>query len=381
MYIPCNSATIKVVLGIFNLYINSGTAEYAMQPTTLQNKKIVLIGGAGFIGHHLALYLSKLGAEVSIVDSLQVNNLVSLIGTPVQHEFGGMYESMTHQRISLIRKANIPLYVVDAREYHALSHILGEIRPQIIVHLAAIAHAGLSNKNPFSTFDHSLRTLENALDYARDGDVEQFVYFSSSMVYGNFNGQNVTEETLCEPMGIYGALKYAGEKIVIAYNQVFNLPYTIVRPSALYGERCISRRVGQILIESAMQGKEIVINGNGSERLDFTYIQDLVHGISQVVQNKNSLGQIFNLTFGSARSVADMLELLRMEFPNIKVRSEAKDKLMPERGTLCVDKAREMINYNPQFPLERGYPQYIKWYQESFGHIRNSSNAMHAPVL
>ena len=62
------------------------------------------------------------------------------------------------------------------------------------------------------------------------------------MVYGQFNGLSVNEETVCNPLGIYGALKFSGEKLVIAYNQVFDLDYTIIRPSALYGERCVSRR-------------------------------------------------------------------------------------------------------------------------------------------
>ena len=89
--------------------------------------------------------------------------------------------------------------------------------------------------------------------------VEHFIYFSSSMVYGHFSETAVIEESSCNPIGIYGALKYGGEKLVIAYNQVFDLPYTIVRPSALYGERCVSRRVGQIFIENALSGKDIKI--------------------------------------------------------------------------------------------------------------------------
>ena len=123
-----------------------------------------------------------------------------------------------------------------------------------------------------------MRTLENALDTVRERK-PHFIFFSSSMVYGNFEGEAVTEERVCEPLGIYGALKYAGEKLVIAYHQVFGLPYTIVRPSALYGERCVSRRVGQAFIENALRGLDVTINGDGSDCLDFTYIDDLVQGI------------------------------------------------------------------------------------------------------
>ena len=76
------------------------------------------------------------------------------------------------------------------------------------------------------------------------------------------------------------------------------IPFTIIRPSALYGERCISRRVGQIFIENALYKKEIIINSDDDEKLDFTYINDLIHGIEKVIENENSVNQIFNITLG-----------------------------------------------------------------------------------
>src|SRR5205823_1473175 len=101
--------------------------------------------------------------------------------------------------------------------------------------------------------------------------VGHFIFFSSSMVYGNFQQDRVDEDHPLNPIGIYGALKLAGEKIVIAYQQVFDLPYTIIRPSALYGPRCVSKRVTQTLMENAVAGKPLRIDGDGSNRLDFTY--------------------------------------------------------------------------------------------------------------
>ena len=162
------------------------------------------------------------------------------------------------------KKYDIPLFVEDARDYHRLGLMFEKLNPQVVIQLAAVSHASRSNKNPHDTFDHSFRTLENSLDCSKRS-VEHFIYFSSSMVYGNFKEESVNEETYCEPLGIYGALKYGGEKLVIAYNQVFNLPFSIIRPSALYGERCISRRVGQIFIENAIRGNNIFIKGNGEE--------------------------------------------------------------------------------------------------------------------
>ncbi|MDP6721433.1 MAG: NAD(P)-dependent oxidoreductase [Pirellulaceae bacterium] len=331
----------------------------------LKGRRIVLIGGAGFIGHNLALALKAAHAEVSIVDSLQVNNLLAFADSAgEQLENQELYFRIVNERLQLLREAGIPLYIQDARDYNALTKLLVKLEPQVIVQLAAVAHAGRSNKDPYSTFDHSLRTLENALDNARSPGVDHFIYFSSSMVYGDFDGAAVDESSPCEPLGIYGALKFAGEKMVIAYNQVFDLPYTIVRPSALYGERCVSRRVGQIFIENALDGGEVTIHGDGSEQLDFTYINDLIDGITRIIANEQSHNEIFNLTYGASQSVGDMANLLCEEFPDVTITYHDRDRLMPRRGTLKIDKARELLGYEPSWPLESGFPEYIRWYKE-----------------
>jgi nucleoside-diphosphate-sugar epimerase len=332
----------------------------------LSGRKVAIVGGAGFIGHNLALSLRRLGAQVDVVDSLQVNNLLHFTSGGADMVNRNLYVQIINQRLDLLRLAEIPLHIQDARDYHALSRILSQIKPQIIVHLAAVAHANRSNKDPFSTFDHSLRTLENALDWARD-NVEQFVFFSSSMAYGNFTTEQVDEDHPLNPIGIYGALKLAGEKMVIAYQQVFGLTYTIVRPSALYGPRCVSRRVAQIFIESALEGLPLRVDGDGEEKLDFTYIDDLVEGIALVIQQPAARNDIFNLTYGSARSIRDLAAVIEAEFPNVKVDYVERDKLMPFRGTLSVDKARRLLGYAPKNPIDVGLRKYIEWYRTLVG--------------
>lgn len=332
---------------------------------TIKGKKILLIGGAGFIGHNLALELKNNGADVSILDSLGVNNLLHLNSTNNYIEHRELYVKFVNSRLKLLENAKIKVFVEDAREYHKMSQVFREVKPDVVIVLAAVSHANKSNKDPFNTFDHSLRTLENALDNSKK-KIDHLIYFSSSMVYGHFPPGGVTEETELNPIGIYGALKFAGEKIVKAYNQVFDLPYTIIRPSALYGERCISQRVGQIFIEKAINGKEITINGDGKDSLDFTYIKDLASGIQNVIENKNSKNEIFNLTYGESRTISQMAEILIEHFPNVKINYVPKDKLTPDRGTLSIEKAKRLINYNPQFPLDIGYVNYIKWYKDFF---------------
>ena len=329
----------------------------------LRGRKIAIIGGAGFIGHTLGLALKAQGAHVEIIDSLQVNNLLwfaSGNNDPANRELN---LRMINQRLELLRTAGINLHPQDARDYHALSRILDQVKPQVIIHLAAVSHAGRSNKDPYSTFDHSLRTLENALDCARSSGVEHFVFLSSSMAYGNFMTPSVDEEHPLNPIGIYGALKLAGEKMVIAYQQVFGLPYTILRPSALYGPRCVSRRVIQIFIEAALRDQPLRIDGDGAERLDFTYIDDLVHGLIQAVARDESRNEIFNITYGNARTISEAVELLRVHFPDLKVQSVVRDELMPFRGTLKIDKAVRLLEYAPTHPLEVGLPKYVNWYR------------------
>lgn len=330
-----------------------------------KGRRIALIGGAGFIGHNLALELRSRGAHVDLIDGLQVNNLVTFMANVEKVPNRDLYLYLLNKRIALLHDAGVPLHIQDARDYVALSYLLNSLKPDVIVMLAAVAHAGRANKNPYNTFDHSMRTLENALDCAR-GNVEHFVFFSSSMVYGNFGGAAVTEDFPCEPLGIYGALKFGGEKLVIAYNQVFDLPYTIVRPSALYGERCVSRRVAQVFVENAFKELPLNMRGDGSDALDFTYVGDLVQGITRVIEDTNARNEVLNLTYGGARSIQDLIDIIETEIPKVRVNREPADALMPERGTLNVDKARDLIGYEPAFPLEKGLVQYIGWYRDLF---------------
>jgi nucleoside-diphosphate-sugar epimerase len=329
----------------------------------IAGKRIALVGGAGFIGHHLALRLAEEGADVHVVDGLTVNNLVQYTAMPPGSENRELYLAILNQRFEKLQAAGIPMHVEDARDYHRLSHVLSEIEPQVVVHLAAIAHAGQSNKDPMSTFDHSLRTLENSLDWCRD-TAEHLVYFSSSMVYGNFQKPTVAEDEPCEPLGIYGALKFAGEKMVIAYKQVFDLDYTIIRPSALYGPGCVSRRVSQIFIESALVGRKLRVDGEGEERIDFSWVGDVVDGTVRAIANKAGRNETFNITTGASRSLRELIEQVQRHFPEVEVEFVERDALRPYRGTLSVDKARRLIGYDPSTSLEDGLEQYVAWYHD-----------------
>ncbi len=329
------------------------------------NKKVAIIGGAGFIGFNLAIHLKNLGCKVFCIDSLQVNNLMTVVSNIDKLPYPKLSEKIINQRLELLKKNDVPLVIEDARDYNLLSSTLAEIEPEIIIHLAAVSHANRSNKTPHSTFDHSLRTLENALDYAKN-NVDHFIFNSSSMIYGNFESDSVNEESACNPIGIYGALKFSAEKILESYNQVFDLPYTIIRPSALYGRGCISRRVSQIFIENAIMKQDILVNGDGNEKLDFTSIDDLLFGYEKIIESPNAKNEIFNITFGKARKINEMISILKDHFGELNVIFKEKDKLTPSRGTLSIEKAKKLINYNSTWPLEKGYVDYINWYKDLY---------------
>lgn len=328
----------------------------------LTGKRILLIGGAGFIGHNLALRLADLGAEPIVIDGLQVNNLLAIQHEAATNPYADLYLAILNQRLSRLREQGIPILVEDARDYLRLGRSMSDLRPDAVVLLAAVSHASRSNKDPYHTFDHSFRTLENALDIARGREGTHFVYFSSSMVYGNFNGGVARETDQCAPIGIYGALKFGGEALVRAYDQVFNLPTTIIRPSALYGPGCISRRVIQVFIENALSGRPMVIRGSGDEALDFTHIDDLVSGVVQALDNPQAYGDTFNVTRGRARKVGEVAEIIRRHVPGAEVTYGSAAELNPERGTLDVSKAEKLLGYRPEVDLESGVAQYIDWY-------------------
>lgn len=322
---------------------------------------ILLVGGAGFIGHHLALALKADGYQVHVVDGLSVNNVLYMLQSVRANK---RYLGYLEERLELLEAAEIPLYVKDVRDYHEMSRLADHIRPEIIIHLAAVAHANRANKDPYSTFDHSLRTLENMLDIAvcknLAGRVKRFVYFSSSMVYGNFMEKEVTEESPLNPIGIYGSLKVSGELMVRAYHQVFGLPYTIIRPSGLYGERCVSGRVMQKFVEAAMEGKPIVIDGDGEEMIDFTFIRDLVAGTMLAIKKKKGMNQIFNITYGRGRSLNDLAKIVAGSISASVIHCQ-RDNLIPYRGTLSIGKAKKLLGYDPTWPLEKGIAEYILW--------------------
>lgn len=332
----------------------------------LANERILLVGGAGFIGHHLALACRAAGAQVTVADNLMVNNLVAN-AYGENGERHRLYQNFLADRFALMRDAGVTLRNADARILADLNLVFQEFKPTKVVHLAAISSAVEARKNPGLAFDLQLVTLRNTLELSCLSGVGQVVLMSSSTVYGDFETATVDESMRPRPKGIYANGKYMAERLVRVYNQQHGLGTTIIRPSALYGLRCISRRVSQVFIENALTGKPLLLEGGGDGRLDFTDIRDLVDGIVRALALPSGPGasQTFNLTFGNARTIAELAGIVKAVIPGAVLENRPRaDK--PIRGTLSTERAKSLLKWEARHPIETGYRAYVEWYVEQW---------------
>ncbi len=337
----------------------------------LAGEKIALIGGAGFIGHNLAIGLRQYGADVLVVDNLMQNNMIANVSDPAIDPFRReLNHSFLVQRFDLMREAGVKMKSADARSMLDVLDSLVPFQPTKIVHLSAISSAVEARKVPGHCFDLQLITLRNVLEYCRlyAQNVQQLVFMSSSTVYGDFETPTVDESVRPRPYGIYANAKFMGERLVRTYSDQYGLGVTIIRPSALYGERCISGRVSQKFVENALLGKPLLLEGGGDGRLDFTYIDDLIDGIIRSMAGFEGRGSTntFNITFGNARTIKELADVLKGVVPNAILEERPRDEIKPIRGTLSVERARDVLNFEPQWPIEIGYKRYCEWYVDQW---------------
>ncbi len=341
----------------------------------LDGARIMMIGGAGFIGHHLALALREKGAEVMVVDNLQVNNLVRIVSDPnLDPALRALYTNFVLDRFALLRDAGVMLENVDCRIMFDLTTVFADFEPTKIVHLAAISSAVTANEAPGLAYDLQINTLRNVLEMCRTSTtkVGQVCFMSSSTVYGDFESASVDETVRPQPRGVYANGKYIGERMVREAMNLYGIDYTIIRPSALYGIRCISRRVSQAFVENALQDKPLLLEGGGDGRLDFTHIDDLVEGIVRSLALEAGLSNTFNITYGNARTIAELAGIIKEYFPKVRIEERPRAQEKPKRGTLEIGRAREDLGFIPQIPLEQGYRRYCEWYLEQWERVNGS---------
>ena len=320
-------------------------------------KTALITGGLGFIGAHIAIDLLK---NKKVKRCILLDNFGGYIN-PTKKNF---YD-FRKKRLDLIK--NKVIERCDTSNFKSVFEIIKKHQPEIIFHTAALPLAKLDNLNTDEAKIGSVDSTINLLDaitllnkVEKKYKCKRFIYLSSSMVYGDFKTKQVDEKSPVNPKEAYGTMKLAGEIITKGISRLNNIPYTIIRPSAVYGPTDMNRRVSQIFVESAFKDKLIEIEGK-NEKLDFTFIEDLAKGCVLAGTKKKGINQTFNITYGKGQTLYSYVINLKRFFPNLKFKIKPKDITKPSRGTLSINKARKLLNFNPKYNLRVGIKKYVEY--------------------
>ena len=315
-------------------------------------KKIIVAGGAGFIGYHITQELLEKGHQVLIYD-----NFINFI--PKEES---LYSFYLQKRLKNI-KDSVEIVRGDIRDKVCLIRVLREFKPEIVINLVSIPLATASNVFFEDAIQINLNGHINLLDAIRHSNsVERFLYTSSSFVYGNFKYDPADENHPTFPIDIYGGTKLSGEILSRSFSEKFGIEHVIIRPSAVYGPTDVNRRVSQIFVENALTGKPLILHGGGKDKVDFTYVTDAAHGFVLAALSPNAKNEVFNITAGKGRSAKEFAQILNKLLPG-RVKTEIKpaNQKRPVRGSLDITKARKLLGYKPKYQLEEGLKEYVKY--------------------
>jgi nucleoside-diphosphate-sugar epimerase len=205
----------------------------------------------------------------------------------------------------------------------------------------------------------------NVLESVRDVDsVDRFAYTSSSMIYGDFQYRPADEEHPTNPKGVYGGTKLGGEVITRSFSNQYDIEHVIVRPSAVYGPTDANRRVSQIFVERALNGEPLELHGGGTQKLDFTFVEDTAQGFALAALEDNAANETFNITRGEGRSIRELAEVVGSHVGGVETIETEARMSRPKRGALDIEKAQRLLGYEPQYSLEDGMEQYVQFVQE-----------------
>ncbi|MGW8375223.1 NAD(P)-dependent oxidoreductase [Streptomyces sp. ODS28] len=318
------------------------------------NERVLITGGTGLIGHALARRLAGRAGHVTVTAA-------DLPEPPVPSGGGPLSE-----RIMRLRRERVAEFArvvpVDVRAAEAVSALVQEVDPTVVVHLAAISVADDAARDDRLTTDVNVGGLRNVLD-ALAGRGTRLVFVSSSFVYGDFETPVIDERHPLRPRGPYGVTKFQGEQMVRNASALGGMPSVVIRPSAVYGPYDSNRRIVQKLLEEAREGTPSTLRGaDGS--LDFTYVDDLAAGLELAAFHPKAPGRTFNLTAGKGRSLRELTEILRRHFPGHTAYEAPADPTRPRRGTLDIGHAQMVLGYAPAWDLESGVESYAAFYRE-----------------
>jgi len=311
--------------------------------TAKKNKlKILVTGGLGLIGHNVIKILQQEKHDVQAIDAL------TSYGSVAVPELEYLYNERLKQinESTQIYKEDICVPEID--------EVFSKFKPDVVIHLASFPREAAVRANPVEAARTMCVGTANILDCCTRHKTKQFVFISSSMVYGDF--EHALEEDRLNPSGQYSIWKIAGEEIVHHYTETTKQSSIILRPTAVYGALDISDRVVGTFFKRAMADDILYVDGE-EETLDFTYVTDTAQGIAQAATTKGVSGT-FNISKQekvTIKSVAERVVAL-VGKGTVKVRDQKLG--MPSRGTLDCTKAREAFKFNPKISIDEGLELY-----------------------
>ncbi len=310
----------------------------------------MVTGGAGFIGSHLVDSLLEKGERVVVID-----------------DFNDFYDPML--KWENIKGASMYqdflLYEGDIRDKELIERVFDENHIDCVCHIAARAGVRPSLADPILYEDVNCMGTLNILEAVKTRSLKNFVFASSSSVYGiNSKVPFSEDDPINLPISPYAVTKRANELMLFSYAHLYNIPTTCLRFFTAYGERGRPEMAVANFTRLIHEDREINVYGDGTTRRDFTYIDDIIQGVLAAIERPFGY-EIINL--GESR-VVELNYLISLIEKNLKKKSKVINQ-EPAPGDVPVtyadiDKARRLLNYEPKVEIEEGIERYVEWFLE-----------------
>jgi UDP-glucuronate 4-epimerase len=318
-------------------------------------KNVLVTGGAGFIGSHLVeRLLGEGGWRVSVVD-----------------DFNDFYDPAVKRRnvAPHLRREDFRLHEADIRDRAALGKIFRVAAFDCIVHLAARAGVRPSLQEPVLYAETNINGTLNLLELAREHRVRQFVFGSSSSVYGENEKVPFSEDDpVSEPISPYAATKAAGELLCHTYSHLFGLRVVCLRFFTVYGARQRPDLAIHKFARLISAGEPIPVYGDGTTQRDYTYVDDIIAGVRAAMDYEASAFEVINLGESRTVSLSELICLLEGELG----RDARIDRQPLQPGDVPqtfadTRKARALLGYDPRTPIEEGVRRFVEWFRTEAG--------------
>ena len=312
--------------------------------------KVLVTGGAGFIGSHFVGKLLGEGHEVSVLD-----------------DFNDFYDPAIKRANVASFGGHVPVHIADLRDGVAVDRIVGLERPEAIVHLGARAGVRPSIKDPKLYIDTNITGTWHILEAAKVHGVARVISASSSSVYGVIKTAPFREDMLInQTISPYAATKMATEQFCSNYTHLYGMRTISLRFFTVYGPRQRPDLAIHSFTRAIDQGQPIQQFGDGSSRRDYTYIDDILQGMSACLTYDGALCEIFNLGESQTTTLRELIEAIEAALGKKAIIQRMPDQPGDVPLTYAdIGKARSLLGYNPQTKIAEGLPKFVEWYRTS----------------